>query len=272
TGFVIRTFWDPTRTTPDVDAITVAVQTALPVALTRADEKITWKTRNNKQSSFFLWQVSHQQALSQWFQERFGVNRDDHRHIDGTFRVGRCRHRQPRGGRRKAGSREGIEGHLRDGEVRPEHGRGRGAEHRAIAVLAAPVLTPDVDLSVAADPACRPVPRGDRYQGDSGGDDALADGHGGGPTRGRAVAELTVRVVAPGVHGAVRGHGKARVPSRREGDDGGTCRDRTIGDDNRHGGRHGRPVAELATRAVTPRVDVSVVTESRRPSKTGDDR
>ncbi|QOC26746.1 hypothetical protein IC744_10650 [Microbacterium hominis] len=74
TGFVIRTFWDPTRTTPDVDAITVAVQTALPVALTRADEKITWKTRNNKQSSFFLWQVSHQQALSQWFQERFGVS------------------------------------------------------------------------------------------------------------------------------------------------------------------------------------------------------
>jgi len=74
TGFVIRTYWDPARTTPDLDAIALAAQTALPVAMTQADEKITWKARNNKQASFFIWQIGHQQALSAWFQERFGVS------------------------------------------------------------------------------------------------------------------------------------------------------------------------------------------------------
>lgn len=48
TGFVVRTYWDPARANPDLDAIAVAVQTALPVALIQSDEKITWKARNNK--------------------------------------------------------------------------------------------------------------------------------------------------------------------------------------------------------------------------------
>lgn len=74
TGFVIRTYWDPARVSPDLDAVEVAIQTALPVALTQADEKVTWKARNNKQSSFFAWRISQQQALSLWFQERFGIS------------------------------------------------------------------------------------------------------------------------------------------------------------------------------------------------------
>lgn len=46
---------------------------SLPLRSTQADEKTTWKTRNNKQGSFFIWNVPHQQALSQWFEERFGA-------------------------------------------------------------------------------------------------------------------------------------------------------------------------------------------------------
>ncbi len=74
TGFVIRTYWDPARVSPDLDAVEVAIQTALPVALTQADEKVTWKARNNKLASFFAWRISQQQALSLWFQERFGIS------------------------------------------------------------------------------------------------------------------------------------------------------------------------------------------------------
>ncbi|MBF4562322.1 hypothetical protein ITJ43_09230 [Microbacterium sp. VKM Ac-2870] len=74
TGFVVRAYWDPARTSPDLDAIAIAVQTALPVALIQSDEKITWKARNSKQSSFFIWHIAQQQALSLWFQERFGVS------------------------------------------------------------------------------------------------------------------------------------------------------------------------------------------------------
>jgi len=64
----------PRASSPDLDAVEVAIQTALPVALTQADEKVTWKARNNKQASFFAWRISQQQALSLWFQERFGIS------------------------------------------------------------------------------------------------------------------------------------------------------------------------------------------------------
>jgi hypothetical protein len=74
TGFVIRTYWDPAESSPDLSAINAAVKTALPVEMIRADEKITWKARNNKQASFFLWHIEQQQALSVWFQERYGVS------------------------------------------------------------------------------------------------------------------------------------------------------------------------------------------------------
>lgn len=73
TGFVIRVFWDPTKTTPDLAAIDVAINTALPVDLIRADEKATYKARDKKQGPFFHWQGMSSRPLSQWFQERFGV-------------------------------------------------------------------------------------------------------------------------------------------------------------------------------------------------------
>ena len=73
TGFVIRTFWDPRTTTPDLAAIALAIDTALPVDLTQDDEKATYKGRNKKQSAFFVWQGMSSRPLSQWFQERFGV-------------------------------------------------------------------------------------------------------------------------------------------------------------------------------------------------------
>lgn len=74
TGFVIRAFWDPTMTTPDLAAIAVAIDTALPVDLIRADEKATYKARDKKQTAFFCWQGMNERPLSQWFQERFGVS------------------------------------------------------------------------------------------------------------------------------------------------------------------------------------------------------
>lgn len=74
TGFVIRTFWDPSTTTPDLGAIAVAIESALPVDLTRADEKATYKGRDKKQGVFFTWQGMNQRPLSAWFQERFGVS------------------------------------------------------------------------------------------------------------------------------------------------------------------------------------------------------
>ena len=74
TGFVIRVFWDPTTTTPDLAAIATAIETSLPIDLTRADEKATYKRRDKKQGVFFTWQDVASQPLSQWFQERFGVS------------------------------------------------------------------------------------------------------------------------------------------------------------------------------------------------------
>lgn len=73
TGFVIRVFWDPSTTTPDLAAIDAAIQSALPVDLIQADEKATYKGRNKKQAAFFVWQGMNARPLSQWFQERFGV-------------------------------------------------------------------------------------------------------------------------------------------------------------------------------------------------------
>ncbi|MBZ4486691.1 hypothetical protein LQ938_06070 [Microbacterium sp. cx-55] len=74
TGFVIRTFWDPAATTPDFAAIAVAIDTALPVDLIRADEKATYKARDKKQTTFFCWQGMTARPLSHWFEERFGVS------------------------------------------------------------------------------------------------------------------------------------------------------------------------------------------------------
>jgi len=74
TGFVVRVFWDPSRTTPDLAGIAAAIGTELPVALTRADEKATYKGRDKKQGVFFTWQGMSSRPLSQWFQERFGVS------------------------------------------------------------------------------------------------------------------------------------------------------------------------------------------------------
>lgn len=73
TGFVIRTFWDPSKTTPDLGAVAVAINTALPVELTRSDEKATYKGRDKKQGTFFAWQGMSSRPLSQWFLERFGI-------------------------------------------------------------------------------------------------------------------------------------------------------------------------------------------------------
>lgn len=73
TGLVVRTFWNPAAVTPDAAAIALAIETALPVDLARADEKATYKGRDKKQGVFFTWQGMAQRPLSQWFQERFGV-------------------------------------------------------------------------------------------------------------------------------------------------------------------------------------------------------
>ncbi len=73
TGFVIRVFWDPAGTTPDLDAIPGAIAGALPVDLIRADEKATYKGRDKKQGVFFTWQGMSARPLSQWFQQRFGL-------------------------------------------------------------------------------------------------------------------------------------------------------------------------------------------------------
>ena len=73
TGFVIRLFWDPAATTPDLAAVEAAIQGAVPVDLIQADEKATYKARDKKQGPFFHWQGMNSRPLSQWFQERFGV-------------------------------------------------------------------------------------------------------------------------------------------------------------------------------------------------------
>jgi hypothetical protein len=74
TGFVIRVYWDPSTTTPDIDAIALAIQSALPIELIRADEKATYKGRDKKQGVFFSWQGMNSRPLSAWFEERFGVH------------------------------------------------------------------------------------------------------------------------------------------------------------------------------------------------------
>lgn len=73
TGFVIRLFWDPAATTPDLAAVEAAIQGAVPVDLIQADEKATYKARDKKQGPFFHWQGMNSRPLSQWFLERFGV-------------------------------------------------------------------------------------------------------------------------------------------------------------------------------------------------------
>ena len=73
TGFVIRLFWDPSTTTPDLGAIKAAINGAVPVDLIQADEKTTYKSRDKKQGPFFHWQGMSARPLSQWFDERFGV-------------------------------------------------------------------------------------------------------------------------------------------------------------------------------------------------------
>lgn len=73
TGYVLRTFWDPTKVNPDLNALEASLNLALPVEMAQVDNKATWKGRDKKQNSFFVWQGMRSRALSQWFQERFGV-------------------------------------------------------------------------------------------------------------------------------------------------------------------------------------------------------
>jgi hypothetical protein len=73
-GLVIYVYWNPAEVTPDLDAISVAIDTALPVKMIKVDSKETWKGRDKKQTGFFFWQGMKSRALCQWFQERFGVS------------------------------------------------------------------------------------------------------------------------------------------------------------------------------------------------------
>ncbi|MDR1015553.1 MAG: hypothetical protein LBL86_11355 [Coriobacteriales bacterium] len=73
TGLVIYVHWNPAEVTPDLEAIRVAINTALPVKMIKDDGKATWKGRDKKQNAFFVWQGMRSRALCQWFQERFGV-------------------------------------------------------------------------------------------------------------------------------------------------------------------------------------------------------
>ncbi|MDR1237848.1 MAG: hypothetical protein LBK28_06385 [Propionibacteriaceae bacterium] len=74
-GFFIRIYWDPTKTaTPDLSAVEVAINTALPVKLTKDDDKAgTKQQRNKKQPWFFSRMGTASSPLSQWFLEKFGV-------------------------------------------------------------------------------------------------------------------------------------------------------------------------------------------------------
>jgi hypothetical protein len=72
-GLVIYVYWNPVEVTPDLGAIQVAINTALPVRMIKDDNKATWKGRDKKQNVFFGWQGMRARALCQWFQERFGV-------------------------------------------------------------------------------------------------------------------------------------------------------------------------------------------------------
>jgi hypothetical protein len=72
-GLVIYVYWNPAEVTPDLNAIQVAINTALPAGMIKDDEKATWKGRDKKQNTFFGWQGMRSRALCQWFQERFGV-------------------------------------------------------------------------------------------------------------------------------------------------------------------------------------------------------
>ncbi|SDY61842.1 hypothetical protein [Herbiconiux ginsengi] len=73
TGFVVRVFWNPAEVTPDLGAVVEAIQSELPIAMIRDDEKATYKGRDKKQGVFFVWQGIRSRPLSQWLHERFGV-------------------------------------------------------------------------------------------------------------------------------------------------------------------------------------------------------
>ncbi|WP_104092553.1 hypothetical protein [Arthrobacter sp. GMC3] len=73
-GLVISAFWDPSKVNPDLAAIAEAINSAVPVKMIKEDEKSTWKGRNKKQNTFFVWRGIQPQPLSQWFLERFGVH------------------------------------------------------------------------------------------------------------------------------------------------------------------------------------------------------
>jgi hypothetical protein len=74
-GLFIRIYWDPTKTAaPDLSAVEVAINTALPVKMTKDDDKASMKQqRNKKQTWFFSRKGTASSALSQWFLEKFGV-------------------------------------------------------------------------------------------------------------------------------------------------------------------------------------------------------
>jgi hypothetical protein len=72
-GLMIYIYWNPAEVTPDLEAISVAINTALPVKMIKGDSKATWKGRDKKQTGFFFWQGMKSRELCQWFLERFGV-------------------------------------------------------------------------------------------------------------------------------------------------------------------------------------------------------
>ncbi|WP_053387048.1 hypothetical protein [Leucobacter japonicus] len=74
TGLLVHLIWDENAGTADVTAAIAAVADDLPAALTRADEKATYRRRDKKQGVFFMWQDVRSQELSQWFFTRFGVH------------------------------------------------------------------------------------------------------------------------------------------------------------------------------------------------------
>jgi hypothetical protein len=74
TGLVLRLFWNPVAVDPDPEAIRSAVLTDLPTKLLRDDEKATWKARNKRQGTFFVWRGPADRPLARWCRENFGVS------------------------------------------------------------------------------------------------------------------------------------------------------------------------------------------------------
>ncbi|MDR1188328.1 MAG: hypothetical protein LBK95_12890 [Bifidobacteriaceae bacterium] len=75
TGLYLRIYWDPARVaTPDLGAVEVAINTAVPVKLIKDDAKAAFKGQRDKKQSYIFSRVGAASSpLSQWFLEKFGV-------------------------------------------------------------------------------------------------------------------------------------------------------------------------------------------------------